>query len=80
MNIMGLTIIETVGATIREQIRFPRSKRRRIIKKWEKQEKNFTYTPTCFKVGNTLLCHPAVASLLRREIWRQQEKWENKWR
>ena len=61
----GFNIIESVWLTERKQWRFPRSKKRRIRKKWAKDEKNFKYEPKAYKVGGTLYCHPSLATKLR---------------
>lgn len=36
------------------QFRFPKSKKKRIRKKWSKRESNFRYKEFYLKIGNTL--------------------------
>jgi hypothetical protein len=73
MTINGIAVFVSQFAekVIRKQIQFPRSKKRRIIKKWAKLEKNYssTHEPTAYLVeGNKLICHPIIYESLRREI------------
>lgn len=68
----GLKIITSEHAQTwhREQVRFPRSKKARIRRKWSKQEKNFRsgMQPSCFRMGDNLICHPSIAAQLQREF------------
>jgi hypothetical protein len=58
----AMDIIVTPHATLRVQCRFPKTRKKRIMKKWRKQEKNFKYEPTCFMInGNQLVVPPGVA-------------------
>lgn len=52
-----------------EQYRFPRSKKRRIRKKWEKDDTNFRASRTAYHLPNgSIVCHPEMAEKIRREI------------
>lgn len=45
------------------QFRFPRSKKKRIRKKWSKQERNFKlvkHEAAAWRVGDTLYVHPTT--------------------
>ena len=55
---------------MQEQFRFPRSKKKRMQKKWRKQEKNFrAITDRCYIVDqNRMYCHPIFATKVRRII------------
>ena len=55
---------------VARQIRFPRSKKKRIRKKWSRDPRNIVYDPDpmCYVVGNTILAHPSVAQILREQI------------
>jgi hypothetical protein len=71
----GIPIIaQTVGfeKTMREQVHFPRSKKRRIRKKWAKRPANWKVTVTpleCYmQVGGVIYMHPVVLERLRREL------------
>ena len=54
-----------------KQFRFPRSKKRRIKKKWWKESRNFRMVPQkkIFQVGNSFYAHPENVD----EFWRQME-------
>ena len=54
-----------------KQFRFPRSKKRRIKKKWRKNARNFRMVPQkkIFRVGNSFYAHPEIVD----EFWRQVE-------
>jgi len=49
------------------QYRFPRSKRKRMRKKWSKQEKNFHYVPSnsVWTIGGMIYVHPQVLNRMR---------------
>lgn len=65
-----MQILENYLLTVTKQLRFPRSKKRRIQKKWRKRPGNIQTVPdrNCFVVGNRLICHPVVAAELRAAI------------
>ena len=54
-----------------KQVRFPRSKKRRIKKKWRKQSRNFRMVPQkkIFQVGNSFYAHPEIVD----EFWKQMK-------
>ena len=54
-----------------KQYRFPRSKKRRIKKKWQEQSRNFRMVPQkkIFRVGNSFYAHHEIVD----EFWRQME-------
>ena len=54
-----------------KQFRFPRSKKRRIKKKWRKQSRNFRMVPQkkIFRVGNSFYAHPKIVD----EFWKQMK-------
>lgn len=62
----GFSIYESHAMCV--QFRFPRSKRRRIRKKWAKDKHNFKPSPQILRSGNTLICHPAMAVKLREHL------------
>jgi len=63
--------------TVHRQIRFPRSKKKRIRRKWAKQSRNWE-TKTVPKneayiVGGVLYAHPAVLQKMCDELNRRME-------
>ncbi len=50
------------------QFRFPKTKKKRIQKKWAKQTHNFRQVPVnnAYVVGNTIIIHPSNRHLLER--------------
>lgn len=63
-NIFGIKVISSPYATTREQFKFPRSKKKRIRKKWAK---NYKYNNEYFKdvpgiwiVGRNIIGHPTI--------------------
>lgn len=59
----------------RVQFRFPRSKKRRIRKKWSKQPWNYRMVPRdyCYQIGNQLLVSPGLMAKIAREIGYREE-------
>ena len=62
----GIQFISEPSMVDRYQFRFPRSKKRRIRKKWAKRAKNFRSTPQPFvywmKDQNLMIGHPSIIS------------------
>jgi hypothetical protein len=58
--LFGMKVIEDVFLSDRKQVRFPRSKKVRIRRKWAKQAKNYDFVPKSYvyQVGDKLLGHP----------------------
>src|ERR1043166_6115606 len=63
-------IIENEFLSSRIRFRFPRSKKKRIRRKWAKQEKNYRQEPMkdMYMMGDTLIAHPLIAKVLRNKI------------
>ncbi len=76
MNWCGFTIIESAACQLRQQFRFPRSKKRRIRKKWAARESNVRYIPQCLQMGQNIIMHPSFAARLRAEV-AERERIEN---
>ena len=54
------------------QFRTPRTRKRRIRRKWAKQSTNWrALTGQAYRSGNTIVCGPDVFTELQREIHRQ---------
>jgi hypothetical protein len=67
-SLCGIRVVVSEAAMQKTQFRFPRSKRKRIRKKWAKRDCNYKYTPGAYMIeGNMLVCHPVVhAQLVKR--------------
>ena len=67
-----ITTSQFMADTVRKQIRFPRSKKRRIRKKWAKRPENWTaYSvpwATVYRMDDLLVMHPAILGRVTREI------------
>jgi hypothetical protein len=51
-----------------EQVRFPRSKKQRIIKKWAKRPENHQPSTQCYVTPDgTIVCSAPIAYRLRKE-------------
>lgn len=63
----GFQIIESQAMVETYQHRFPRSKKKRIRKKWTKRPNNFKTRPRkdFLRYENKFICHPVVARELR---------------
>lgn len=70
-----MQIIESTSLTTTTQFRFPKSKRRRIRKKWSKNPKNFRTVPRTdfFLYNGAIICHPKMARRLRTTLQNLQE-------
>lgn len=66
----GIRLIEDARMVDRFQVRFPRTKKARIKKKFRKDKRNYRTVPKKeilhSKINNTMTCHPSVAAELRR--------------
>lgn len=60
-------VVNTTGFTRKEQVRFPRSKRRRIRKKWAKREENYRtkILDDILEIHGVLYMHPRTARRLQ---------------
>lgn len=69
-TIAGLKVVIDPGLSERKQIRFPRSRARRIQKKWRKRESNFRHVPRTeiYKVGDKLIMHPETYECIKRLV------------
>lgn len=67
-SVSALRIIESPLLADRVQVRFPRSKKRRIQKKWRKREANYRLIPKrdVYRFGDALICHPVIAREIRK--------------
>lgn len=65
-NIYGLRVICSPYVLTKGQFRFPRTKKKRIMKKWGKKESNFKDIPGMLKMGSTLLVHPMIYDRIKK--------------
>lgn len=66
VTVYGITIATSVLAVDRRQIRFPRSKKKRIRRKWSKRAQNFFDFPRAFCNGSKMIiCHPSVLEQMK---------------
>lgn len=59
-----MNIIEDPNLT--EFYRRPRSKKKRILKKWRKRPSNHRPDMKIYQVGDTLIMHPVMAAAIRK--------------
>lgn len=66
--VSGLRIITNPYMADRVQVRVPRSKKRRIRKKWAKRPENYKIVPwdKAYQIGDVVYMHPSMAEKLRR--------------
>ncbi len=62
-QIAGLRIM--VSTTIREQYRFPRTKKRRIRNKWSARDENWRPSRKALQTDSTLYMHPEFYAKLK---------------
>lgn len=67
-TLFGLPVIVSQHAEKieRTQVRFPRTKKKRIQKKWSKQERNYKITaiPLAFRTPMGIIVHPSIWRML----------------
>ncbi len=65
----GISVVESSYAIERKQFKFPRTRKKRIEKKWRKNPKNFKDSPGAYLVnGRTLYAHPEIVKVIRRKF------------
>lgn len=76
MILNGYQVIVSEYVGLERQVRFPRSKRRRIRAKWAKRRRNFRIAPAGYVFINhkdrTIMAHPADWRGIERELNRMQ--------
>ena len=79
-SLYGMKVVTnwTMADRTARQVRFPRSKKKRIRKKWSKERRNWSVIITpwtrALKLGDTLFMHPEMLARLEAEIARQVEE------
>jgi hypothetical protein len=68
-SLSGIPIRESnLALTPPKQFRFPRTKKKRIRKKWAGRPENFKQFPTIYRMGKELIAHPQIVAQLRRDF------------
>jgi len=65
-EILGMSVYMSSNAVSKQQVRFPRTKKKRIQKKWRKDNSNFDFKPAAYMVGGRLIAHPALMGNFKR--------------
>lgn len=77
MNIDGIAFVASALMVdhVQRQYRFPRSKKRRIRKKWAKRRSNYKTVAVpqtdVYRVGSTIVAHPEIIDRIRAECTRR---------
>lgn len=73
--LMGLKIIVDNCMADWKQVKFPRSKKKRIRKKWAKNRKNYRWVAwtTVYRIGNVIVMHPIMLAKLKKELDKRNE-------
>lgn len=73
-HLMGMPVTIVPAATSFKQFRFPRSKKRRIRKKWSQRISNYrtTYEPRVMQMDNRLLIDNISLEKLKRQLASQE--------
>jgi hypothetical protein len=61
----GLKIFQSALIVKRVQFRRPRSRKRRIQRKWAARPENFRESPAAYIVNGNLYCHSTIAAKLK---------------
>jgi hypothetical protein len=78
-SIYGLKLVSSPYATIPTQFRFPRSKKKRLRKKWKKNKNNWRSEPAMFMMNDTAIAHPVIIAQIQESTKRQEESHFKKW-
>lgn len=75
--LLGFKIIESRWLTKRIQFRFPRTRKKRMMKKWLRNSRNFRDVPSLdiYQTPFGVVCHPEMAKSLRRAALKAVDKW-----
>ena len=75
MPLVGIRIIPDSNMVERIQTRFPRSKKKRVQKKFRKDAKNWATKPMmmCYQMGDMMIMHPALLGQLKRRVVTMRE-------
>jgi len=78
-QLAGIKVFVDPHLQDRIQFRFPRSKKKRIRKKWAKQERNYKRIPSksIYKIGDAIYVHPILYEQLKKTLERENERLKN---
>ena len=86
-NYMGIQVFSSPLAVSlhKKQVRFPRTHKKRIVKKWKKNPKNFitVETPAIYflDANKDMFCiHPSVIRMISTKIERFGNEYADKWK
>jgi len=72
MMFAGIRIVEdsNCGVMRSKQVRFPRSKKSRMRRKWAKKPSNWQnwLEPRAYDIGGTIVAHPLLVAEIRRRF------------
>lgn len=70
MILQGLPVYTNHNLTERNLIKMCRSKRKRIVKKWLQNEKNYNTIPSSqiYVMKDRIICHPGTFAILREKL------------
>lgn len=73
INGMPIHIDDFIGVKYElQQLKFPRSKKRRVRKKWSRQSKNFAVQkcqePACYRFGQMLVMNSTMLVKLKQKL------------
>jgi hypothetical protein len=67
-TISGVRVIESINAVSCQQIKFPRSKKKRIQKKFMSNKGNWDMRPAIFFISGNIVAHPSFVQALKRRV------------
>jgi hypothetical protein len=69
-SLHGLEVRQCPWMTVRKQVRFPRSKKRRMRKKWAKQHRNYATVPSTqiIQMMGVFYVHPETWQKIKRKL------------
>ena len=69
-SLYGFEVRQCPWMTVRKQVRFPRSKKRRMRKKWAKQRRNYATVPSTeiIQMMGVFHMHPETWQKLKRKL------------
>lgn len=69
-GMFGIEMVPNSLLADRRQTRFPKSKSRRIRRKWTKRQSNWSMVPrmSYYMMGNQLIAHPSMIEKILRAI------------
>lgn len=67
-SLFSMKVMSSPFCTVRTQSRFPRSKKKRMRKKWAKDQRNWREEPTAYLFNNKdIIAHPGIIQAIREE-------------